>query len=86
MDYDLNTIYSIILIASVAFAISDISIHALGQGGWHLAVLSRALIGLPFALALYLGHPRVHALWIHRAILIRRISAVAFLELLYFIR
>ena len=85
VDCILNTVYLQMLIASVAFAISGVAIHGLGQGGWDLALLSRALFGLPFALGIYLGHSRKQALWIHRAILLRSVSAVAFLALLYFI-
>ena len=70
------------LIASVAFPISGVAIHALAQGGWDLALLSRALFGIPFAFALYLAHPREHALRIRKAILLRSTSAVVFLALL----
>lgn len=45
------------LTASISFALSGVAVHGLGAGGWDIALLSRALFGLPFALSLFFASP-----------------------------
>ena len=37
------------LIAALSYSIMGLSVHALGEDSWSMAILARALFGLPFA-------------------------------------
>ena len=73
------------LTASLFFALSGVAVHGLGTGGWDIALLSRALFGLPFALFIFFTGPRAECRWNNFSILLRSTSAVIFLAMLYFI-
>ena len=73
------------LTASAFFALSGVAVHGLGAGGWDIALLSRALFGLPFASFIFFTGPRCECNWKSIAVLIRSASAVIFLAMLYFI-
>ena len=38
------------LIAALSYSVVGLSVHALGEDSWSLALLARALFGLPFTL------------------------------------
>ena len=37
------------LIAALSYSVMGLSVHALGEDSWSMALLARALFGLPFA-------------------------------------
>ena len=85
MWFSVTTALVYMLTASVFFALSGVAVHGLGSGGWDIALLSRALFGLPFALFIFLSGPKAECHWNSFAILLRSTSAVIFLAMLYFI-
>ncbi len=42
-------------IASLSFALSGVAVHALGEESWDVALLARAIFGLPFAIVAFLS-------------------------------
>ena len=85
MWFSVTTALVYMLTASVFFALSGVAVHGLGSGGWDIALLSRALFGLPFAIFIFLSGPKAECHWSSFAILLRSTSAVIFLAMLYFI-
>lgn len=71
-------------IASLAFALSGVAVHALGDDGWDVALLARAVFGLPFALVAFFVGGRKRGQWTNPRVLIRSLSAVTYLAALYF--
>ena len=58
MWFSVTTALVYMLTASVFFALSGVAVHGLGSGGWDIALLSRALFGLPFAIFIFLSGPK----------------------------
>ena len=81
---NVNTAFLYMLIASTFFALSGVAVHGLGNGYWDVALLSRALFGLPFALFAFYAGPRSVNNWRSIAVAVRSVSAVVFLAMLYF--
>jgi len=71
------------IIASLAFALSGVAVHALGEGVWDIALLARAVFGLPFAIVAFLA-TRSKGQWTNPRILARSVSAVIYLGALYY--
>jgi len=70
--------------AALALSISGVAVHALGANGWDLALLARALFGLPFALVAWLSAERGRQSWTDPLVIVQSLSSVALLALLYF--
>ena len=82
----MNPAIGYMVVASFAFALSGVAVHGLGSDGWDLALLSRALFGLPFALAFFFTSNRAGTgAWQDRIVLTRSTTAVCFLAFLYFV-
>ena len=73
------------LIAALSYSVMGLSVHALGENSWSMALLARALFGLPFAFygvrSLDLMKERIF----EKCLLVRSALAVSFLAFLYFL-
>ena len=82
----MNPAIGYMVVASFAFALSGVAVHGLGSDGWDLALLSRALFGLPYATAFFLTSANKSAgNWRNKPLSARSITAVCFLAFLYFV-
>ena len=70
--------------AALAISISGVAVHALGDHGWDLALLARALFGLPFAWVAWISSERRQHSWIDAVVMFRSGTSVALLAVLYF--
>ena len=70
-------------IASLSFALSGVAVHALGEESWDVALLARAIFGLPFAIVAFLSGSK-GGQWGNPRVLARNLSAVIYLAALYF--
>lgn len=72
------------LIAALSYSVMGLSVHALGEDSWSMALLVRALFGLPFALYGVKSLGLTKAQVFERGLLIRSALAVSFLAFLYY--
>ena len=72
------------LIAALSYSVVGLSVHASGEDSWSLALLARALFGLPFALfgAKALSITKEQAF--DKYLMMRSVLAVSFLAFLYY--
>ena len=66
---------------ALAISISGVAVHALGDHGWDLALLARALFGLPFAWVAWISSERRQHSWID-AVVMFGVASVALLAVL----
>ena len=62
MWFSVTTALVYMLTASVFFSLSGVAVHGLGSGGWDIALLSRALFGLPFAIFIFCQDQKLNAI------------------------
>ncbi|NKB74419.1 MAG: hypothetical protein GKR83_07865 [Synechococcus sp. s2_metabat2_7] len=72
------------LIAALSYSVMGLSVHALGEDSWSMALLARALFGLPFALYGVKGLDLMKEQVFEKGLLIRSALAVSFLAFLYY--
>ena len=72
------------LIAALSYSIMGLSVHALGEDSWSMALLARALFGLPFAFYGIKGLDLTKEHVFEKGLLIRSALAVSFLAFLYY--
>ena len=66
------------LIAALSYSVMGLSVHALGEDSWSVALLARALFGLPFALYGVKGLDLTKEQAFEKGLLIRSALAVSF--------
>ena len=72
------------LIAALSYSVMGLSVHALGENSWSMALLARALFGLPFAVYGIRGLDLTKERAFEKGLLIRSALAVSFLAFLYY--
>ena len=72
------------LIAALSYSVMGLSVHALGEDSWPMALLARALFGLPFAFYGIRGLDLTKERAFEKGLLIRSALAVSFLAFLYY--
>jgi drug/metabolite transporter (DMT)-like permease len=72
------------LIAALSYSVMGLSVHALGEDSWSMALLARALFGLPCALYGVKSLDLTKAQVFEKGLLIRSALAVSFLAFLYY--
>lgn len=72
------------LIAALSYSVMGLSVHALGEESWSMALLARALFGLLFAFYGIRGLDLTKERAFEKGLLIRSALAVSFLAFLYY--
>ena len=76
--------YQSMLIAALSYSVMGLSVHALGEDSWPMALLARALFGLPFGFYGIRGLDLTKERAFEKGLLIRSALAVSFLAFLYY--
>lgn len=72
------------LIAALSYSIVGLSVHALGENSWTIALFARALFGLPFAWYGAKGIPITKDQLFEKSLLLRSALAVSFIAFFYY--